>query len=153
MFSTSSNPGKTQSLNFFLVDESLYFVDLPGYGYAKVSKQMRNKWQTLISSYVEKRYELRLVVVIIDIRHELKKLDRDLYDWLQYNNIPSQLVYTKADKLTRNKQAQHAAALDAALSITQDQRVVFSAKTGQGLEQLKQSIMQHGTRPDTIDPI
>ena len=140
---TSSKPGKTQSLNFFTIDEQLYLVDLPGYGFAKVSKQVQAQWLELINGYLENREPLKVVVVIIDIRHELKQLDRDLVDWLRYHNIACQLVYTKADKLPRNKQIRNASALDAGLSITADDRIVFSAKTGQGLDALKLKLMEH----------
>ncbi len=139
---TSSKPGKTQSLNYFNIDNKLYFVDLPGYGFAKVSKKMRNQWQTLITSYLVSREMLKLVVVIVDIRHEVKVLDRNLVDWLRHNNLPYQIVYTKADKLTKNKQLKNATALDAGLGIVPHQRIIFSAKTGQGSEEVKQRILQ-----------
>ncbi|PID72824.1 MAG: GTP-binding protein [Desulfobulbus propionicus] len=139
---TSSKPGKTQSLNFFTIEDRLYLVDLPGYGFAKVSKQVRNKWLTLINSYLESREQLAVVVVIIDLRHELKSLDRNLVDWLRFHGIPYQFVYTKADKLGKNKQMQHAAALDAGLSIPPDQRIIFSSKTGQGLQSLRSKLEQ-----------
>lgn len=139
---TSSKPGKTQSLNFFTVDQRLYLVDLPGYGFAKVSQKVRNKWLALINSYLESREQLAVVVVIIDLRHELKSLDRNLVDWLKFYDIPYQLVYTKADKLGKNKQLQHAAALDAGLSITPDQRILFSAKSGQGVQELQARLEQ-----------
>jgi len=139
---TSSKPGKTQSLNFFTVDQRLYLVDLPGYGFAKVSQKVRNKWLALINSYLESREQLAVVVVIIDLRHELKSLDRNLVDWLKFYDIPYQLVYTKADKLGKNKQQQHAAALDAGLSITPDQRILFSAKSGQGVQELQARLEQ-----------
>lgn len=137
---TSSKPGKTQSLNYFTIDQQLYFVDLPGYGFAKVPKKMRNQWDTLITSYLLNRENLKLVIVIVDIRHETKALDRTLVDWLQFNNIPCQLVYTKCDKLTRNKQAKHAGVLDAGLGLTPDQRVIVSSKTGQGCDDVKERI-------------
>ena len=134
---TSSSPGKTQSLNYFVIDEHLYFVDLPGYGFARVSKNMRSGWERLISSYLENRESLACVVVIIDIRHELKEYDRNLVEWLRYNDIEFVIVYTKADKLSRNKQHQHAASIDAALTVKPSQRILFSAKTGLGCDQLK----------------
>lgn len=140
---TSSKPGKTQSLNYFTIDDQLYLVDLPGYGFAKVSKQVQNQWLALINSYLENREPLKVVVVIIDIRHELKQLDRDLVDWLRYHDITYQLVYTKADKLSKNKQIKNAAALDAGLSITANERIIFSAKTGQGLDALRQELTEH----------
>lgn len=134
---TSSRPGKTQSLNFFVVDERLYFVDLPGYGFAKVSKKMREAWEQLITGYVENRKTLACVVIIIDIRHELKEHDRSMIDWLRYHGINFVLVYTKADKLSANKQQQHATNLDVALNVKAEGRIIFSAKTGQGCEELK----------------
>ena len=102
MVKTSSKPGKTQSLNYFLVDQAVYFVDLPGYGFARVSHEMRRSWQGLITEYIENRANLVCVVVIIDLRHELKALDRDLIDWLRYSKQTFLPVYTKADKLSRN---------------------------------------------------
>jgi GTP-binding protein len=121
---TSSRPGKTQSLNYFLVDEGLYLVDLPGYGFAQVSQQT----------------SLVCMVVIIDLRHELKKLDRELIDWLRYLHKPFLPVYTKADKLGRNDQRKNAALLDAGLTLTPADRIIFSSRTGQGLDQLKTKI-------------
>ncbi|WP_448873336.1 ribosome biogenesis GTP-binding protein YihA/YsxC [Desulfobulbus propionicus] len=137
---TSSRPGKTQSLNYFLVDNGLYLVDLPGYGFAQVSKQTRKSWQGLISRYVEIRSTLVCMVVIIDLRHELKSLDRDLIDWLRYLHKPFLPVYTKADKLSRNDQQKNAALLDASLTLTPDERIIFSSRTGQGLDQLRTRI-------------
>jgi len=136
MVKTSSKPGKTQSLNFFEVEGGLFLVDLPGYGFARVSRNVQASWEQLISSYLISRASLACVVVIIDLRHELKSHDRELIDWLKYNNINYLPVYTKADKLSRNKQLQQAAALDAALTIRPDQRLLFSSKTGQGREDL-----------------
>lgn len=140
MVKTSSKPGKTQSLNYFLVDESLYFVDLPGYGYAQVSQQTREAWRGLISEYIEKRTTLACVIVIIDLRHELKALDRELIDYLRFHQRPFLPVYTKADKLTRNNQAKNAAALDAGLTLTAEDRIIFSAKTGMGCDTLQSRI-------------
>jgi len=134
---TSSRPGKTQSLNYFDVDSSLYLVDLPGYGYAQVSRGTRSSWEKLITRYLEERQNLACVVVIIDIRHELKDLDRDLIGWLQNNGLTFLPVYTKSDKLSGNKLARNAAVLDAGLSLTTGNRVIFSAKTGQGCEALQ----------------
>ena len=134
---TSSKPGKTQSLNFFEVDEALYLVDLPGYGFARVSRSVQASWEQLISSYLELRDPLVCVVVIIDLRHALKAHDRELIDWLRFNDIVSFPVYTKADKLSKNKQAKQAAALDAALNIQPADRLVFSSKSGLGCEELR----------------
>ncbi len=134
---TSSKPGKTQSLNYFEVENSLYLVDLPGYGFARVSRSVQASWEKLISSYLETRTPLVCVVVIIDLRHALKAHDRELIDWLAFKDITSLPVYTKADKLSKNKQAKHAAALDAALNISSADRVIFSSKSGIGREELR----------------
>ena len=132
----SSRPGKTQGLNFFLVPDTCHFVDLPGYGYAKVSKQMQAHWGQLISSYLENRRQLRLVVVIMDLRHEAKKQDRDLLLWLKQQDIPALAVYTKADKLSGNKRNKMASTLDAGHSLTPNERVIFSATSKFGREEL-----------------
>jgi len=137
---TSSKPGKTQSLNYFVLDDKLYLVDLPGYGYAKVSRGMKASWQKIITAYLEERWTIACVVVIIDIRHELKEHDRQLIEWLRYMGRPFLPVYTKADKLPRGKQSRNADALDAGLTLNPDERVLFSAKSGQGCEKL-QSIL------------
>lgn len=132
---TSSQPGKTRSLNFFEAGE-VYLVDLPGYGYARVSKKMQEEWQRVITSYLAGRQVLRMLVVIVDIRHEAKALDADLLDWLTEKGIPFVVVYTKSDKLSANKKNQQAAALDKGLGIASENRVIFSAVTGEGREKL-----------------
>ncbi|MDH3348344.1 MAG: ribosome biogenesis GTP-binding protein YihA/YsxC [Desulfobulbaceae bacterium] len=134
---TSSKPGKTQSINLFQVGESFTLVDLPGYGFARVGKDMQNSWQKLITGYLEKRENLICVVVIIDIRHELKAYDRDLIDWLRQQGRTFLPVYTKADKLSGNKLTKQAAMLDAALSLRPAERIIFSSKTGKGCDILK----------------
>lgn len=132
----SSQPGKTRCLNFFKEKQGLYLVDLPGYGYAKVSRKMKNDWKGLISSYLINRAVLRCVVVIIDVRHSVKSLDLELVTWLKNERIPLLLVYTKADKLSKNKSSQQASSLDAGFGISASERVLFSAKTGEGKENL-----------------
>jgi GTP-binding protein len=135
---TSARPGKTQSLNFFLVDKSLYLVDLPGYGYAKVPKKMKESWQRLITGYLESRETLKCVIVIVDLRHSVKVADLQLVDWLRNNGIPFLPVYTKMDKLSANERQKNGAILDAGLGVIKTERVLFSAKTGEGRENLLQ---------------
>ena len=132
----SSKPGKTQALNYFLVDERLYLVDLPGYGYAKVPKAMQDAWQNLITGYLESRETLRCVVVIVDLRHGVKVQDLELVNWLRAVQRPYLLVYTKKDKLSRNEQFKQAAALDAGFGVAPEDRLLFSSKTGDGREAL-----------------
>ncbi len=136
MVKVSARPGKTQGLNFFNVDGRFYLVDLPGYGYAKVPRAMQDAWQGLISSYVETRQSLKGVVVILDIRHEAKTQDGQILTWLREHNIPRLPVYTKIDKLSGSLREQHARALDAGHGIRPEERVLFSAKSGQGRERL-----------------
>lgn len=139
----SGKPGKTQGLNFFRVDERLCLVDLPGYGYAKVAKSLQDNWQKLISLYLEQRSNLRCVVVIIDLRHPPKRQDGQLLDWLRAKGIRYLPVYTKADKLSGNERAKNGAVLDAGLNIARNERILFSAKSGMGLDSLKNSLAEH----------
>lgn len=136
----SSQPGKTRGLNFFLIPGCCNLVDLPGYGYAKVSKQMQAQWGRLISAYLETREQLRLVVVIIDIRHEAKPQDRELLNWLRQRNIDFLAIYTKADKLSGNKRTARAALLDAGHGLKPKDRIVFSALTGLGRNDLTERL-------------
>jgi len=103
---TSSTPGKTRSINFYGVNGEIYFVDLPGYGYAKASMSEREKWQRLITDYFESREDLSLVVMLVDIRHPLQPADEQMLEWLTHYSIPFVLVLTKADKLSKNRQLQ-----------------------------------------------
>jgi GTP-binding protein len=137
---TSAKPGKTESLNFFKVEGGMYLVDLPGYGFARKDLKTREAWQDLISGYITSRIALACVVVIIDLRHELKQLDREMIDWLANNGKQYLIVYTKADKLSNNEQAKQAAALDAALNIRPADRLLFSATSGQGCEELRKRL-------------
>ena len=136
----SARPGKTQSLNYFLVDARLYLVDLPGYGFAKVSKKLQDDWQELVTEYLSTSPTLRCVVVLIDIRHLLKAQDRELIEWLRSRGRPFIIVYTKRDKLSNNEQAKQAASLDAALGLSKQNRLLFSAKTGEGKNELMAAI-------------
>lgn len=132
----SARPGKTQGLNYFRVGDDFFIVDLPGYGFAKVPKVMQNAWQSLISSFLESRESLKCVVVIMDIRHEPKKQDTQLIKWLKEKAIPCLPVYTKTDKLSGNEREKNAGLLDAGHSIRRQDRILFSAKTGQGRDEL-----------------
>jgi len=136
----SGRPGKTQGLNFFLAGERYYLVDLPGYGYAKVSQKIQEGWQKLITDYLEQRTTLKCVVVIMDIRHEAKNQDTQMLIWLKQKGIRVIPVYTKADKLSGNEKTKNARLLDAGHTISPQERIIFSAKTGEGLEKLKESL-------------
>jgi GTP-binding protein len=136
----SGRPGKTQGLNYFQVGLGVYFVDLPGYGYAKVDKGMQIGWQSLITTYLETRPTLACVVIVLDIRHPPKDLDSQLINWLRMMGIGVVAVYTKADKLSGNLRKRNAEILDTGHTIRSDERILFSAKTGQGRDDLEQAI-------------
>ncbi len=136
----SGKPGKTQGLNFFQLAEDAYFVDLPGYGFAKVSRGMQDNWQALITGYLESRSTLSCVVVIMDIRHGAKTQDTQLVSWLKQHDINYLPVYTKSDKLSGNQIQKNARALDAGHTIKSSQRIIFSAKNGTGKEELERAL-------------
>jgi GTP-binding protein len=138
---TSSTPGKTQSINFYLVNRSLCLVDLPGYGYAKVPEQKRRRWSPLIEDYCRNRENLRAVVVIIDARIDPTPLDLSLIQWLRDLSMPALIVLTKTDKLSKNKQAQARQQAAEAIAIEPAQICTFSAQTGQGKKELWQKIL------------
>lgn len=100
---TSSQPGKTQTLNFYNVEDQLYFVDVPGYGYAKVSKKQREAFGHMIEEYITSRKQLRGVISLVDARHDPSDDDISMYEWLHYYNIPILVVATKADKISRSR--------------------------------------------------
>lgn len=143
----SARPGKTQGLNFFRVGDQFFLVDLPGYGFAKVPKQMQDGWQALISTYLEQRQTLRCVVVIMDIRHEPKAQDTQLIEWLKQNSIPCLPVYTKIDKVSGSIREKNARLLDAGHTLHAGERVLFSAKTGQGRDKLEAALARFLSTP------
>src|SRR5437773_6264981 len=100
---TSNTPGRTQSINFFLINESFYFVDLPGFGFARVSKAMRSDWGKMAEEYLEQRRELALSIQLVDSRHEPTELDRQLNEWLVFHEKKHLVVATKSDKLSKNE--------------------------------------------------
>ncbi len=133
---TSSKPGKTQTLNFFLINELLYFVDVPGYGYAKVSKKEREAWGKMIETYLTKREQLKTVVLIVDLRHPPTKDDVMMYDFLKHYEIPCLIVATKADKIPKPKWQKHIKIAKETLNLDpNDHFVLFSSETGQGKDE------------------
>jgi len=132
---TSRQPGKTRTINFFTVEDMLYFVDLPGYGYAKVSKAEQEKWAPMVEGYLQNRAPLKRIFLLMDIRHEPSAGDRMIYDWVLHYNLPFTVVATKADKITRNQLPRHLAAMRKALGMA-DPPVPFSAETRAGRDAL-----------------
>ena len=135
----SSVPGKTANINFFDVD-GVKFVDLPGYGYAKVSHTEKQRWANLIGGYFEQERSFNLVISLVDIRHEAQKLDLQMIDFLTEAELPFVVALTKADKITRNKQNQAAAALRSSFGLSQEQIIITSSETGLGIDELRRRI-------------
>ena len=139
---TSSSPGITQMINFFRVNGALSLVDLPGYGYAKVSLEVRKTWKPMVESYLQTRREVRLVILIVDSRRGASPDDLALLDWLYYHNIPSLIVLTKADKLSQFERARQKKALGQVPLLAGKPLSFFSAVTGEGKEELWKMIQQ-----------
>ncbi len=134
---TSGKPGKTRTINFFEINESFRFVDLPGYGYAAVSGQTKREWASFIEEYLKKRQELRLVIQLVDLRHEPTALDKAMYDWLMHFQIPTILAATKIDKISKGQRAKHISIIRKKLSIGTDHILVpFSSVTREGKDEL-----------------
>lgn len=129
----SSKPGKTQTLNFYIVNEVLHFVDVPGYGYAKVSKTEREAWGKMLETYLTKREQLRAVLLIVDLRHPPTADDIMMYDFLKHYEIPCIVIATKADKISKTKRAQHLKITKEKLELhPHDTIIQFSSETGEG---------------------
>lgn len=137
----SSTPGKTRGLYFYLLNDSFYFVDLPGYGYAKVSKKERERWAPIIEDYLAKRSSLRGCLHLIDCRHEPTADDQLMSQWLRAHTIPTITVATKSDKLSRSALLQQLKVIRSGLGLFEDDRLLpFSAQTAAGRDQLWQEI-------------
>ena len=131
---TSSTPGRTQSLNFFLINNRFRFVDLPGYGFARVPAAIRKQWQKLATDYLAKRHQLVLSIHLVDSRHKPAELDLQLHEWLEYYQKPHIIVATKSDKLSQNELRRN---IDSGRNMLKSDRVLpYSAITGRGREEL-----------------
>ena len=134
---TSSQPGKTQTINFYNINDVLYFVDLPGYGYAKVSQEIKVKWGKMIERYLNQSKQLKQVFLLIDIRHDPSENDRNMYEWVVYNGYTPIIIATKLDKIKRSQIQKQVKAIKTGLGIGHETRVIpFSAETKQGLEDI-----------------
>jgi len=129
---TSATPGRTQLINFFLINASFSLVDLPGYGYAKVPAAVQKGWGPMIETYLATRKMLKGVVLILDIRRIPGVLEQNLMEWFRYHDIPVVWVLTKADKLSKSKQIRQQQTIAEALGVLADDLIRFSAKTRQG---------------------
>lgn len=137
----SATPGKTSNINFFEVD-GIRFVDLPGYGFARVSQKEKERWANLISGYFDQERSFNLVVALVDIRHEAQRLDVQMIEFLRDGGYNFVVALTKADKLSRSRQDHQARAIARQLEIAREQVVVTSSQTGQGIDALKRVIAE-----------
>jgi GTP-binding protein len=134
---TSGQPGKTRTINYFSINEQMYLVDLPGYGYAEASKEKRREWGEFMTNYLRDREKLALIVHVIDLRHEPMKNDKDASVWLLGLNVPYVIVGTKADKISRGKRSSHIAAVRKGLMLPRNiPAIIYSKETGEGRDEL-----------------
>jgi len=145
---TSSQPGKTQTINFFLLNGEFYFVDLPGYGYAKVSKELQAKWGKMIERYLVRSRQLRVIFLLVDIRHEPSAGDRQMYEWVKSNEIPAVIIATKADKISRSQLQRQVAMIRKELGGAQETIIPFSKETGQGFEEVWKVMEEYLSKPE-----
>lgn len=141
---TSSQPGKTQTINFYNINELLYFVDLPGYGYAKVSVKMKEQWGKLIEKYLINSKQLRIVFLLVDIRHEPSANDRNMYEWIVHHGYNPIVIATKLDKINRSQIQKHIKMLKTGLNVVEGTPVIpFSSMTKQGRDEIWEYIMDY----------
>ncbi|MEK5256457.1 MULTISPECIES: ribosome biogenesis GTP-binding protein YihA/YsxC [unclassified Paenibacillus] len=135
---TSSTPGKTQHMNYYRINEdSMYFVDFPGYGYAKVSKTQRATWGKMVEKYLSERDTLKLVLLIVDLRHPPTSNDKMMFDWLKHYDLPMCVVATKADKIPKTRWQKHIKIMKQELGVLPgDNFIPFSSEIGLGKEEL-----------------
>ena len=138
---TSAQPGKTQTINFYNINQALYFVDLPGYGYAKVSRQEKEKWGKMKERYLHQSKVLQAVFLLIDIRHDPSANDKLMYDWICANGFQPIIIATKADKINRSQLQKHVKMVRQGLGVDKDTVVIpFSAQTKQGRDEIYEMI-------------
>ncbi len=143
---TSAQPGKTQTINFYKVNDEVYFVDLPGYGYAKVSQEVKEKWGKLIERYLNQSEMLKAVFLLIDIRHEPSANDKNMYEWILYQGYDPIIIATKMDKINRSQIQKHVKMIKQGLNVKPGTAVIpFSAATKQGREEIWETICSLNT--------
>ena len=134
---TSGQPGKTQTINFYRINDDMYFVDLPGYGYAKVSLEEKARWGKMIENYLHKSAMLKKVFLLVDIRHEPSENDKMMYDWIVHNGYQPVIIATKLDKLKRSQVAKQVKQIQMGLGLSKEDILIpFSAETKQGRDQI-----------------
>lgn len=138
---TSRTPGRTQAINFFDINDELYFVDLPGYGYAKVPMKIRAAWKPMVESYLMAERDLRAVVVLVDIRRDPKEEELNLVEWLNQAGVPPLIVLTKSDKIKRSQHRARVAAIKKSLFMD-DEPFMYSAISGDGRAEIKDTLIE-----------
>ena len=134
---TSAQPGKTQTINFYNINEELYFVDLPGYGYATVAQSVKEKWGKMIENYLHSSKQLKAVFLLIDIRHEPSANDKNMYQWVLAQGYQPIIIATKLDKINRSQILKHVKMIKTGLDVLKDTIVIpFSASSKQGREEI-----------------
>lgn len=137
----SQTPGKTQAIQFYLINEQWYLVDLPGYGYAKVSKSMMKSWGELIRGYLDSAESLRLIVLLLDARRVPSEYDLDMHDWAREAGVEQCLVLTKTDKLSNNQLIKSKAAIAQAMNVDPAALIATSAVTKKGIDQIRREMV------------
>jgi GTP-binding protein len=148
----SRTPGRTREINFFRINNDFVLVDLPGYGYARVSKTKKAEWRPLIESYLRRTTQLRGIVLLLDIRREPSDDDRSMMDFLAETEVPTIVALTKKDKLSKAAALEQTAAISRALAIPSEQLIPFSAHTGEGRQDLLEAITELVTATPEPDP-
>lgn len=140
---TSSTPGKTRTINFYLINKEFFFVDLPGYGYAKVAKSEKEKWGQVMERYLQEREELCAIFLLVDIRHEPTADDKMMYDWIKYYGYDCVVVATKADKISRGQYLKHLSVIRKKLQLEKDEKIIpVSSSKKTGIEELWTEIVE-----------
>lgn len=138
---TSSQPGKTQTINYYNINDSMFLVDLPGYGYASVSQSVKEKWGKMVERYLKRSRQLRQVFLLIDIRHDPSANDKMMYDWIISNGFQPVIVATKLDKIKRSQQDKQIKAVRNGLGLGKDDMLIpVSSETKQGVDKLWETI-------------
>ncbi len=150
---TSQAPGKTQTINFYKINDAFYFVDLPGYGFAKVGEEIKAKWGRMIENYLHTSEQIKAVLLLVDIRHEPGENDKKMYEWILHQGFRPIIVATKSDKIKRSQLQKHIRMLKTGLQCETDAKVFpFSASTKQGREELHafmEEMLKEKTGPET----
>ncbi|MGP4061534.1 ribosome biogenesis GTP-binding protein YihA/YsxC [Halobacillus sp. H74] len=141
---TSSKPGKTQTLNFYIINDKFHFVDVPGYGYAKVSKKERAKWGRMMEEYFAERDQIKATALIIDIRHKPTEDDKMMYDYLKHFELPVMVIATKLDKIKKGQRHKQVKMVREVLEMEEEDTLIpFSAETGEGKDVAWRTMLSH----------